>query len=113
MKAARTLGALAVVCAGAGCASEPGVQSNGADSFVVNARAPAGNANLLLVQNAALEEARSFCTSRGKRFLSIGDHVGTDGFGGGLTYSVRFRCPEPGSPGLPRPVVNQVPDDLL
>jgi hypothetical protein len=113
MKAAQTLGALAVVCAGAGCASEPGVQSNGADSYVVNARAPEGNASLLLAQNAALEEARAFCTSRGKRFLAIGDHVGTDGFAGGITYSVRFRCPEPGSPDLPRPLVDQMPEDLL
>ncbi len=54
MRAARTLGALALVCGGAGCASAPGVQSNGSNSYVVNARAPDSNAALLLVQNAAL-----------------------------------------------------------
>ncbi len=113
MKAARSLSTVALICASAGCVSEPGVKSSGADSFVVNARAPASDTGLLLVQNAALEEARAFCTSRGKRFESLGDQVGTDTFSNGLTYSVRFRCPDPGSPELPRPMVNQLPDDLL
>ncbi len=113
MRAARAVGALAMVCATAGCASNPGVQSNGSDSYVVNARAPGGNAGLLLAQNTALEEARAFCTARGKRFLSLGDRVGEEAFSTGITYSVRFSCPEPGSPALPRPMVNQSPDDLL
>jgi len=113
MGAARAVGALVMVCAIAGCASEPGVQANGRDSYVVNARAPGGNAGLLIAQNAALEEARGFCTARGKRFLSLGDRVSEETFSTGVTYSVRFSCPEPGSPALPQPTVNQLPDDIL
>ncbi len=113
MATARAVSAFAVVCLIFGCAPQAGVQPSGTDTFVSSARAPGGHAGVLLAQSAALQDARDYCSAQGKRFASVGDQVTEDTFSYDVTYTVRFRCPVPGSPELPRPTVNEAPDQIF
>jgi hypothetical protein len=113
MATARTVRALAVMCLIFGCAPRAGVQQAGADTFVASARAPGGNPGVLLAQSAALQDARDFCKARGRRFLSVADQVAEDTFSYDVTFTVRFRCPAADAPELPRPTVNEAPDQIF
>ena len=113
MRAARSIGALALLFACAGCAQDGSVEQSGTDLYAVSGRSAAGEGGILLAQSAALQDARAFCTSQGRRFAPVSDHVSEGAFSSDVTYTVRFRCPPPGSPDLPRPMVNEAPDDLL
>ncbi len=106
MATARPMSAFAVVCLILGCSPQAGVQPAGTDTFVSSARAPGGHAGVLLAQSAALQDARAFCTDRGQRYAAVSDEVTEDTFSYDVTYTVRFRCPAPGSAELPRPTVN-------
>jgi hypothetical protein len=118
MRAAWAVSALALLALYAGCSSEPGVegasvQESGRDSYMASGRSRAGNAGVLIAQSAALQDARSFCEAQGRRFIAPADRVSQEPLSNQVTYSVRFRCPAPGSPELPHPAVNRAPDDLL
>ncbi len=112
MRAVRTVAALSLLGAGFGCAPEAGVQAGAGGAYVLSARGPSGHAGVLLAQSAALQDARAYCSGQGRRFLSLGDEVSDPAFASGVTYTVRFRCPAPGDPELPRPTV-QTPDDIF
>jgi hypothetical protein len=112
------LSAFALLAVCGGCAPEAGVQAYGVqgagqDSYAATGRSRGGDAGVLIAQSAALQDARAFCTAQGRRLLTLGDHVSQEPFSSQVTYTVRFRCPSPGSPELQRPAVNQAPDDLL
>lgn len=118
MRAAWAVGAFALLALCAGCSSEPGVEGagvrqSGQDSYMASSRTRAGNAGVLIAQSAALQNARAFCESQGRRFIELADGVSQEPLSNQVTYSVRFRCPVPGSPELPHPAVNRSSDDLL
>jgi hypothetical protein len=118
MRAAWAVSALALLAVCGGCTSEPGVEGgavrqSGQDSYMATGRARGGNAGVLIAQSAALQNARTFCEDQGRRFIALADRVAQEPLSGQVTYSVRFRCPSPGSPELPHPAVNRAPDDLL
>ncbi len=118
MKAAWALCAFALLAVCAGCSSEPGVEGagvreSGQDGYLATGRSRAGDAGVLIAQNAALQDARTFCEAQGRRFIALADRVSQEPFSNQVTYTVRFRCPAPGSPELPHPAVNRAPDDLL
>jgi hypothetical protein len=107
------LGALGGVAALVACTPQVGVQAASGGAFTATVSATDGNAGLLIAQNTALSDGRAFCAQQGRRFLSIGDQIEREMLADRVTFTVRFRCPEPGSPDLPRPTVNQNLDDLL
>jgi hypothetical protein len=112
------MGGFALLALCAGCGSEPGVEGagvreSGQDSYMASGRSRAGNAGVLIAQSAALQDARNFCEAQGRRFIALADRVSQEPLSNQVTYSVRFRCPAPGSPELPHPAVNRAPDDLL
>jgi len=118
MRAAWAVAAFALLAMYAGCSSEPdvqggGVRESGQDSYTASGRSRAGNAGVLIAQSAALQNARAFCESQGRRFIELADRVSHEPLSDQVTYSVRFRCPAPGSPELPHPAVNRSSDDLL
>jgi hypothetical protein len=118
MRAAWAVGALALLAVCGGCTSEPGVegagvQGAGPDSYMASGRSRGGNSGVLIAQSAALQDARAFCEAQGRRFMALADRVAQAPYSDQVTYTVRFRCPSPGSPELPRPAVNRAPDDLL
>lgn len=118
MRAAWAMAAFALLALCSGCGSEPvvegaGVRESGQDSYLASGRSRAGNAGVLIAQSAALQNARAFCESQGRRFIALADRVSPEPLSDQVTYSVRFRCPPPGSPELPHPAVNRAPDDLL
>ena len=113
MGMARAAGFLAVLAMLGACSAEPTVRDAGGDSYVVTGRSSNSSTGILLAQNAALRNARSFCTAQGRRFLPLKTSVSEESFAQSLAYTVRFRCPLPRSPELQQPVVKQFPDDLV
>jgi putative hemolysin len=93
----------------AGCSVQPTVQPQADDTYAVSGHYAATTTGLLVAQNAALDEAESFCHEKGLRFHQLQDQVRP----GDATYTVRFRCLAAGDPRLLRPTVNQAPDQVF
>jgi len=118
MRAAWAVSALTLLAVCGGCSSDPGVEAGGVrqsgqGGYMATGRSRDGNAGVLIAQNAALQDARTFCEAQGRRFIALADRVSQEPLSDQVTYTVRFRCPSPGSPELPHPAVNRAPDDLL
>jgi len=100
---------MALMAVGAGCSTQPTVHTEADDTYAVSGRFTTSVSGLLIAQNAALDEAQSFCRDKGLRFHQLQDQVRP----GDATYTVRFRCLAATDPRVQRPTVNQAPDQMF
>ena len=101
--------AMALMAVGAGCSTQPSIHTEADDTYAVSGRFTSSVAGLLIAQNAALDQAQTFCHDKGLRFAQLQDQVQP----GDATYTVRFRCLASSDPRVQRPTVNQAPDQMF
>ena len=88
----------------AGCATKPGVISDGSDTYLVTRQAKTNFANLDNLKAGALQEATEYCLSQNKNIGVVNSSVSQpDLFGNLPKAAVQFMCLEKTDTDSPSP----------